>query len=159
MLAVRVSGQASRKLMYTIPRYCTLEGVTEISHALEGVTLMTLETCDMIQARTRNSVYEIFLLEPQSGRALVRGGKYFSEPTEATVSGSTFGGCMIKRGWLGVGLQMEIYSNGHCTVTSPLQSLRVERVDFDADQFDSTKSVLITLAPSPPYHSPWTRRH
>src|SRR5215831_8954220 len=76
MLAVRVSGQASRRLMYTIPRYCTLEGVAEISGALEGVTLMTLEACDMIQARTRNSVYEIFLLEPQSGRALVRGGSY-----------------------------------------------------------------------------------
>jgi len=129
--------------MYTIPRYCTLEGVAEISGALEGVTLMTLEACDMIQARTRNNVYEIFLLEPQSGRALVRGGKYFAEPREATVSGSTFGGCMLKRGWLGVGLQMEIYANGHRTVTSPLQSLRVERVDLDADQFISTEIARI----------------
>jgi hypothetical protein len=116
--------------MYTIPRYCTLDGVTEIGPALEGVTLMTLEACDMIQARTRNSVYEIFLLEPKSGRALVRGGKHFAEPMEATVSGSTFGGCMLKMGWLGVGLRMEIYANGQRTVTTPIQSLRVERVDL-----------------------------
>ena len=67
MLAVRVSGQAIEKTMYTIPRYCTLDGVTEISPALEGVILRTLEACDMIQARTRNSVYEIFLLDPESG--------------------------------------------------------------------------------------------
>ena len=103
---------------------------------LEGVTLTALEACDTIQARTRNSVYEIFLLEPKTGRALVRGGKYFAEPMEATVSGSTFGGCMLKVGWLGIGLRMEFYANGQRTVTSPVQSLRVERVDFGADQFD-----------------------
>ena len=131
------------KNMYAIPRYCTLEGVTEISVSLEGVTLMTLEACDMIHARTRNSVYEIFLLEPESGRALVRGGKYFAEPMEATVSGSTFGGCMLMKGWLGVGLWMEFYANGQRTVTSPLQSLRVEHVDFGADEFDSTESGLV----------------
>jgi hypothetical protein len=134
--------------MYIIPRYCTLEGVTEISPALEGVTLMTLEACDMIQARTRNSVYEIFLLNPGSGRALVRGGKYFAEPIEATLSGSTFGGCMLKMGWLGVGLRMEIYANGHRTVTTPLQSLRVERVDFGADEFDSTEGVPVKYGAS-----------
>jgi len=129
--------------MYTIPRYGTLEGVTEISPTLDGVTLMTLEACDMIQARTRNSVYEIFLLEPKSGRAMVRGGKHFAEPMEGTVSGSTFGGCMLKIGWLGVGLRMEIYANGHRTVTTPIQSLRVERTDFGDDQSDSTKSVFV----------------
>jgi hypothetical protein len=127
--------------MYTIPQYCTLDGVTEISPALEGVNLRALEACDTIQARTHNSVYEIFLLDTESGRALVRGGEYFAEPTEATVCGSTFGGCMLKVGWLGVGLRMEIYANGQRTVTSPIRSLRVEREDFGVDQFDSVGSV------------------
>jgi len=129
--------------MYTIPRYCDLDGGAEISSLLEGVTLMALEDCDMIQVRTRNSDYEIFLLDPKSGRALVRGGKFFAESVEATVSGSTFGGCMLKAGWLGVGLRMEIFANGQRTVTSPVQSLRVERVDFGADQFDSAESELV----------------
>jgi len=120
-----------------------LEGITEISPTLDGVTLMTLEACDVIRARTRNSVYEILLLDPKTGRALAQGGKYFAEPMEVTVSGSTFGGCILKRGWLGVGLRMEIYANGRRTVTSPLQSLRVERVDFGADQFDSTEIARI----------------
>ncbi len=122
--------------MYTIPQFCTLDGATGISPTLEGVTLGTLEACDMIYARTRNSDYEIFLLDPESGRALVRGGKYFAEPVEATVSGSTFGGCMLKTGWLGVGLRMEISVDGVRTVTSPIESLRVERVGVGADQFD-----------------------
>ncbi|MCI0662559.1 MAG: hypothetical protein L0220_15945 [Acidobacteria bacterium] len=122
--------------MYNIPRYCTLDGVIEVTPELKGVILGKLKVCDMIQAQTRNSLYEIFLLDPESGRALVRGGKYFAEPREATVSGSTFGGCMLKMGWLGVGLRMEIYDNGQRTLTSPVQSLRVERVDFAPDQFD-----------------------
>jgi hypothetical protein len=123
--------------MYTIPRCCDLDGVAEISPLLEGVTLMTLNACDVIHVRTRNSDYEIFLLDPKSGRALAQGGEYFAEPVEATVSGSTFGGCMLKVGWLGVGLRMEIYANGKRTVTSPVQSLHVERVGFGAGQFDS----------------------
>jgi hypothetical protein len=129
--------------MYTIPRHCDLDGVTEISPLLEGVTLMALEACDTIHVRTRNSDYEIFLLDPKSGRALVRGGEYFAEPVEATVSGSSFGGCMLKAGWLGVGLRMEIYVNGQRAVTSPVQSVYVEPVDFGSDQFDSVESEFV----------------
>src|SRR5262245_9464754 len=129
--------------MRTIPRYCDLDGVIEISPLLEGVALMALDACDTIHVRTRNSDYEIFLLDPKSGRAIVRGGECFIEPVEATVSGSTFGGCMLKAGWLGVGLRMEIYVNGQRTVTSPVQSLRVERVDFGAGWYDSAGSELV----------------
>jgi hypothetical protein len=62
---------------------------------------------------------------------------------EATVSGSTFGGCMLKAGWLGVGLRMEVSVNGRRTVTSPVKSLRVERVDFGAGWYDSAESVPV----------------
>jgi hypothetical protein len=65
------------------------------------------------------------MLDPESGRALIQGGQYFVEPVEATVSGSTFGGSMLKAGWLGVGLRMEIYYEGKRTVTSPVQELWV----------------------------------
>jgi hypothetical protein len=134
--------------MYAIPRYCDLDGVIEISPLLEGVSLTTLEACDTIHVRTRNSDYEIFLLDPKSGRALARGGECFAEPVEATVSGSSFGGCMLKAGWLGVGLRMEIYANGQRTVTSPVRSLRVERADFGADQCDSIESGLAEMSAS-----------
>ena len=56
---------------------------------LEGVMLNALSAWDIIHACTKNSDYEIFLLDPATGRALVRGGKYLVVPTEATVSGST----------------------------------------------------------------------
>jgi len=126
--------------MYTIPRYCDLDGVIEISPLLEGVALMALGACDTIHVRTRKSDYEIIMLDPKSGRAIVRGGESFAEPVEATVNGSTFGGCMLKSGWLGVGLQMEINANGYRHVTAPVQSLRVEHVDLGAGWYDSAES-------------------
>jgi hypothetical protein len=115
----------SKKKMFTIPGFRTLDGAASISLKLEGLTLRSLEACDTIYARTNNNDYEIFLLDPDSGRALVKGGKYLLEPTEATVVGSTFGGCMLKIGWLGVGMRMEIHAEGRYLTTTPLKSLRV----------------------------------
>jgi hypothetical protein len=112
--------------MFTMPQFRTLFEVIEISDNVEGVTLKNLKPCDTIHARTRNSDYEIFLLDPESGRALVRGGKYFAEPMEGVVLGSNFGGSMLKLGWLGLGLQIEINADGHHIATSPVSELRVE---------------------------------
>ncbi|MBL8169376.1 MAG: hypothetical protein JNJ50_14565 [Acidobacteria bacterium] len=112
--------------MHRIPRYCSLDGFTELSSSLDGVALRTLAPFDTVCARTLNNDYYIFLIEPETGKALVQGGRYFSEPVEATVSGSTFGGCMLKMGWLAVGLRIEFCSGGQRIVTSPVQSLHVE---------------------------------
>jgi hypothetical protein len=124
--------------MYTVPQYCTLDGATQISKELEGVMLGSLEAYDTIYAQTCNSNYKIFLLDPNSGRALVQGGKYLTEPVEATVSGSTFGGCMLKMGWLGIGLRIEININGQRLETSPVQELRVEHDSLEHSAIDSS---------------------
>jgi hypothetical protein len=75
---------------------------------------------------------------------LVRGGKYFAAPTEVTVSGSTFGGCMLKTGWLGVGLRMEIHADGLFLVTTPVQELRVERMSSESKHVSGDQSLAAT---------------
>ncbi len=115
--------------MHNIPRYCSLDGFTELSSSLDGFALRTLSQFDTVCASTQNNDYFIFLIEPETGKAYVQGGKFFAEPVEATVSGSTFGGCMLKMGWLGVGLRIEICAGGQRIVTSPVKSLRVEPGD------------------------------
>lgn len=114
--------------LHTIPRYCSLDGFAELS-ACDGIALRNLHAFDAIRIKTLNSEYYIFLIEPESGKALVQGGRYFAEPVEATVSGSTFGGCMMKMGWLGVGLRIELCFNGQRIVTSPVRSLDLEKAD------------------------------
>jgi hypothetical protein len=118
--------------MITMPQCRTVDEVIEISDRLEGVELQTLAVHDTIYARTCHSDYQILLLDPESGQARVQGGRYFVEPVDATVSGSTFGGCMLKLGWLGIGLRIEIYANGRHILTSPLQSLQVSHPSVDA---------------------------
>ena len=110
-----------------IPRFCSLDGFTELSSTNDGIALRALTQFDMVRARTQNHEYYIFLIEPETGKAYVQGGRFFEQPIEATVSGSTFGGCMLKMGWLGVGLRIEICAGGQRIVTSPVKSLQIER--------------------------------
>ena len=114
--------------LHSIPRYCSLDGFAELSSA-EGVALRMLSPFDTIRLKTLNSEYYLFLLDPETGKALVQGGRFFAEPIEAVVSGSTFGGCMLKMGWLGVGLRVEICYNGQRIVTSPVQTLHLEHAE------------------------------
>jgi len=131
--------------MCTIPQNYTLDKIIDMSNRLEGVMLRNLKPCDTIHARTLNSDYEIFLLDPEAGSALVRGGKFFTEPREAIVSGSNFGGSMLKLGWIGLGLRMELSVNGHHIATSPVEELRVERSSLSLENIP-----VVSLSPSVP---------
>ncbi len=113
--------------MHNIPRYCSLDGFTEMSSSFDGIAIRSLGQFDTVCAKTLNSDYYIFLLEPETGKALVQGGRFFVQPSEATVSGSTFGGCMLKMGWLGIGLRIEICFDGKRIVTSPVRTLMIEK--------------------------------
>ena len=90
-----------------------------------GVALETLAPFDTVWARTLNSDYRVFLLEPGTGRALVEGGQ-FVEPVEAVVKGSAYGSSSFEVGWIGVGRRIEFWANGTIVSTSPVQSVRVE---------------------------------
>lgn len=98
-----------------------------MSSSFDGVAIRSLSQFDTVCAKTLNSDYYIFLLEPETGKALVQGGRFFSQPIEAIVSGSTFGGCMLKMGWLGIGLRIEICFDGKRIVTSPVRTLMIEK--------------------------------
>lgn len=93
--------------------------------SLPGVALQTLAPFDTIWARTHNSDYRILLLDPRTGHALVEGGQ-FAEPVEGVVYGSTVGSSTFKVGWIGVGLRIELWTNGTIVSTSAVQSVRVE---------------------------------
>jgi hypothetical protein len=113
------------KQMHAIPRCGSLEGLTELSSSLQGIELATLVPFDTILVRTVNSDYRMFMLDPETGRALLEGGK-ITEPVEATVLGSSFGGAVLRTRWIGVGLRIEAWADEKYIRTSPVQSLCVE---------------------------------
>lgn len=70
-----------------------------------GIFLDTLDPGTHVIAVTRNSTYDIEILE--EGKFKVQGGKYFPEPMETCFNGSTWGGSMLKIKWIGLGMHME----------------------------------------------------
>ena len=113
-----------------MPQILTSDAAIESREGLTGIVLRTLEAYDTIHVHTNHSDYDLLLLDPESGRVLVRGGRRFVEPVEATVNGSAFGGCLLVSGWLGVGMRMEVDADGQSILTSPVQSLRVTHPDI-----------------------------
>jgi hypothetical protein len=89
----------------------------------DGVQIDEMEDLAKLAVRTRNSLYEITIIEGRSGEIMVRGGRFFEELTPARLSGATLGGCFCKMRGIYVGFRMEINENGQRTVTSPVESI------------------------------------
>jgi hypothetical protein len=90
-----------------------------------GVQVDRMEDMEKLVVRTGNSLYEIVIIDGQSGEILVRGGRYFPELTPARLTGATLGGSFCKLRGIYAGFRMELYANGHRTVTTPVESVGV----------------------------------
>ena len=105
----------------------SLDNGLKIGSSLPGIALETLQRFDTVQVQTANSHYRIFLLDPGTGRALVEGGRHFVEPVEALVWGSNIHWPTLGRGWIGIGLRIEMWVDGKLASTSPVKSIHVQR--------------------------------
>lgn len=112
-----------------VPRRCTLDGFAEEVALAGGLDLTALDPLTELRVETENNVYRIFLLRPPEPRVVVHGGRFFPLPTEACLSGSSFGGNFLKMGWIGFGMRMEIYQDGRRIVTSPVRRIDVREED------------------------------
>ncbi len=79
-----------------------------------------------LRVRTHNSLYQLTVLSPGESTVLIQGGQFFAEPVEASLGGSSYGGCMLKTHWIGLGMRMEIYGEDSHIVTSPVRSVEAE---------------------------------
>jgi hypothetical protein len=90
-----------------------------------GVQVDRMEDMEKLVIRTRNSLYEIIIIDGRSGEILVRGGQFFPELTPARLAGATLGGSFCKMRGIYTGFRMEINANGQRTVTTPVESIGV----------------------------------
>jgi hypothetical protein len=90
-----------------------------------GVQVDRMEDMEKLEVRTRNSLYEITIIEGHRGEILVRGGHFFPELTPARLAGATLGGCFCKMRGIYAGFRMEINANGQRTVTTPVESIGI----------------------------------
>jgi hypothetical protein len=89
----------------------------------DGLQVDGQRDLDMVVVRTLNTVYEITIVTAQTGEAIVRGGRFFPEPTRAVILGSSLGGAFLKLRGIYCGVALEIYATGTRIITSPVQSV------------------------------------
>lgn len=105
------------------------------------VVLETLNPFDTILLRTHNSEYRILLLDPKTGRALVEGGNYLVEPSEALVRGSAVPGDEFKAGAISIGSRLEMWVNEQALLTSLIKSVHVKH-NADAESVTNISAAL-----------------
>ncbi len=108
-----------------VPRRCTLDGFAEEATRQGGVDVVELPTLTRLHVRTENTVYQIILLSPGESKVLIQGGRFFAEPTESYLCGSSYGGNLLKVSWVGLGMRIEVMRDGRRIVTSSVQSVHV----------------------------------
>src|SRR5688572_5165645 len=82
-----------------------------------GVLLPHLGPHDKVIVRTRNSTYEIIVIEPKTASVLVRGGSFFPEFSPARLAGSSLGGGLLKLHGVYAGFQMELVTSERILTT------------------------------------------
>jgi hypothetical protein len=90
-----------------------------------GLQIDDREDMETLAVRTGNSVYEITIIEGQTGEILIRGGKLFPELTPARLMGATLGGSFCKMRGIYVGFRMELIAYGQRFLTTPVESIGV----------------------------------
>jgi hypothetical protein len=91
-----------------------------------GVSIPSLEAGSTIIVRTHHSEYSMVVLDSARCRLLVQGGEHIEEPTEVTLQGATAGRHLLKVGWIGTGLRMEMCVGDRRVLTSPVRAFVVE---------------------------------
>lgn len=107
----------------------------------DDVILDNLEPFDTILLQTHNSDYRILLLDPKTGRALVEGGAYIVEPTEALVRGSSVVGEPFKGGTISAGSRLEMWVGERAFLTSPVKTFFVKH-NGDAESVQAISAAL-----------------
>lgn len=117
------TGASADEKRRTIARLSTLDAVAEELAASKGISLLDLEPLTTMVVHTSHSVYRMVVLDGKT--VLLRGGAFPSD-TIAHLHGSGFGANLLKLGWIGVGLRMEVSANGQRFITSAVRAITTE---------------------------------
>lgn len=111
-----------------VPTRRTLDGFALEPGCVEGVALQSLDAGTVLNVITQHSVYRVVVVDPVQQRVLVTGGRLFPERTEVRLEGATAGGSVLKIGWIGTGLRLEMSMGMERITTSHVQAVTIENV-------------------------------
>jgi hypothetical protein len=94
-----------------------------------GIQIEQIEDMQKLFVQTKNSLYEITVIDRWSGEILVRGGQFFPELTPAQLAGATLWGSFLKMRGIYVGFAMEINAGDQRFLTTRVREIAVEKPD------------------------------
>ena len=106
----------------------TLDAFVRRHSCTEGISIDSLEAGTVLSVHTQHSRYRIVVLDHTEHRALVTGGAVFPTATEVRLEGATAGGSLLKMGWIGVGLRLELSIGRRRITTSRVRAVMIESV-------------------------------
>ena len=74
-----------------------------------GINIHLLKPDILVLVVTKNNLYKLTKGHEDKYDVSIQGGKLFPEAKKIKFTGSTFGGSMLKIGWIGKGMLMEMY--------------------------------------------------
>jgi hypothetical protein len=107
-----------------LPTACNLEAWSA-SLWSDGLQLNDLHALETLEVRTKNTVYEITLMDPRSGEVLVRGGKFFPVYTRVHLAGASLSGSFLKLLGVYVGFSIEFHTDDGPIVTTRVRHIIV----------------------------------
>ena len=107
-----------------LPRACHLDTWTGLPWT-DGVQLAELRPLETLEVRTKNTVYEITVMDARRGDVLVRGGRFFPVYTRVRLAGASLAGSFLKLLGIYVGFSIEFSSGGETIVTTRVRQIDV----------------------------------
>lgn len=111
------NGEVTKELKEPSPPAVTISppGQTELS-------LVYLDAGEVLTVNTNNSQYRIVILDPVQQMVIIRGGRFFSKPTEAKLLGSS-ADKKVRIGKVVIGRGLAVAVGRRCFVTSPVKEV------------------------------------
>jgi hypothetical protein len=92
-----------------------------------GLLIHGLDPLETLEVQTKNTTYEISVMDACRGEILVRGGRFFPVYTRARLLGASLAGSFLKVGGIYVGFCMEFQTEDGPIVTTRVRQITVFR--------------------------------
>ncbi len=94
-----------------------------------GVFLKNIPANSTINIKTGNSLYAVH--KTDRGETIKGHPEYCPAPVNCRINGSTFGGSMLKIGWIGIGMHLEVFltDTQKTITTSAIETIEITTVD------------------------------
>jgi hypothetical protein len=91
----------------------------------DGLLIYGVNPLETLQVQTKNTTYEISVMDAHRSEILVRGGRFFPVYTSARLLGASLAGSFLKVGGVYVGFCMEFDTEDGRVVTTRVRQITV----------------------------------